>query len=114
MGARKQGQLKNNKYKDKKLLERQGENKDLYPKCKMYVEKGVKRGVCDRLIHFKWEEITQQQVKKGNPDKIPYICGTDRYKIQEKTTTQGKAIYQQLIQENNSAQEKIKTMKKHY
>ena len=49
----KQGQLKNNKYKDKKLLERQGENKDLYPKCKMYVEKGVKRGVCDRLIHFK-------------------------------------------------------------
>ena len=113
MGARKQGQLKNNKYKDKKLLKREGENKGLCPRCKMYVEKGVKRGVCDRLIHFKWKEITQQQVKKGNPDKIPYICCTDRNKIQEKATRQGKANYQQLIQENNSAQEKIKTMKKY-
>ena len=60
MGTRKEGQLKNNKYKDQKLLERERKNKVVYLKCKMYAEKGVKRGVCERWIHFKWEEITQQ------------------------------------------------------
>ena len=53
MGTRKEGQLKNNKYKDQKLLERERKNKVVYLKCKMYVEKGVKRGVCERWIHFK-------------------------------------------------------------
>ena len=50
----------------------------------------------------------QQQVEEEYPDKIPYISGTDRKKI----TRQWKAKYQELIHKNNSAWEKIKTMKK--
>ena len=48
----------------------------------------------------------QQQVEEY-PDKIPYISSTDRKKIR-----QWKAKYQELTHKNNSAREKIKTMKK--
>ena len=112
MGATKRGHLKNNKYKHKKVLEQEGEDKDSCPKCKKYVKEGVKCGVCDRWIYCKYEEITEQQVEEKYPDKIPFICSTDRKQIEEKITRQWKAKYQELIHENNSAQEKIKAMKK--
>ena len=112
MGASKRGQLKNNKYKDQIVLQQKGEDKDSCPKCKKYVRDGVKCGVCDIRIHYKWEEITQQEVEEEYPYKIPYICSKDTKQIEEKITRQWKAKYQELIQENNSAQEKIKTMKK--
>ena len=38
LGARKQGQSKNNKYKDQKVLEREEENKNLCRKCKIHVQ----------------------------------------------------------------------------
>ena len=40
------------------------------------------------------------------------MCSTDRKRIEEKITRQWKAKYQELMHENNNAQEKIKTMKK--
>ena len=51
LDATKQGQLKNNKYKNQKVLEQEGEDKDSCPKCKKYVSEGVKCGVCDKWIH---------------------------------------------------------------
>ena len=57
--------------------------------------------------YIKNVKITQQQVEDKYPDKIPYICSTDRKQIEEKITRQWK-----IIHKNNSAQEKIKTMKK--
>ena len=112
LGATKQGQLKNNKYEDQKAQEQQGEGKDSCPNCKKYVREGVKCGLCDRQIHYKCEELTQQQVEEEYPNKIPYICSADRKKIEEKITRQWKAKYKELIHRNINAQGKIKIMKK--
>ena len=71
----------------------------------------MKCGVCDRWIHDKCEEITQQQVQEEYPGKIPYICCTNRKKNAEEITRQCKAKYQELIHKNNNVWEKIKTMK---
>ena len=60
----------------------------------------------------KFEKITRQQVEEEYLDEIPSISSTDRKKIEKKITRQWKAKYQELIYENNNAQENIKTMKK--
>ena len=70
------------------MQEQEGEDKDSCPKCKKYVREGVKCRACDRWIHRKCEEITQQQVEEEYPDKIPYICSKDRKRIEEKITRQ--------------------------
>ena len=43
---------------------------------------------------------------------MPYICSTNRKRIEQKITRQWKAKYQELIHKCNNAQEKIKTIKK--
>ena len=73
LGATKREQLDNNKYENQKVQKQQGEDKDSCPTCTKYVGEGVKCRVCDRLIHCRCEDITQQQVGLDYPDKIPYI-----------------------------------------
>ena len=58
------------------------------PKMQEIVREGVQCGACDRWMHYKCEEITQQQVEEEYPDKIPYICSKDRKRIEEKITRQ--------------------------
>ena len=70
MGTKKQGQLKNIEDKDQKVLERDVEDKDPCRKFSKYVRGGVKWGVCDRWIHYKCEEITQQPGEEEYSGKI--------------------------------------------
>ena len=106
LGAARRGQLKINKYENQKVQEQEEEDKDSCPKCKKYVREGVKCGVCDRWIHHKCQEFTQQQVEEEYPDKIPYICSTDSKRTEEKITRQWNAKYQELMHGNNNTQEK--------
>ena len=70
LGTTEQGQLKNIKDEDQKVPERDVEDKDPCRKFSKYVREGVKCRICDRWIHYKCEEITQQQVKEEYSDKI--------------------------------------------
>ena len=54
---------------NQKVQEQQGEDEDSCPTCTKYVREGVKCRVCDRLIHCRCEDITQQQVGLDYPDE---------------------------------------------
>ena len=112
LGTTEQGQLKNIKDEDQKVPERDVEDKDPCRKFSKYVREGVKCGVCDRWIHYKCEEITQQQVQEEYSDKISQLSRTDRKKIEEKIKKQWKEKFEKLIHKKNSAHQKLKRMKK--
>ena len=81
-----QDQKKKQQQKVEYQREQEGEGKGLCPKWKEYIREVANCEVCDRWMHYKCEEIMQQQVEEEYSDKIPYIRSTDRKKIEENIT----------------------------